>query len=284
MKHTEIKEGILWRSQIHCTALKVPDELDDLNELMRAARAQEPSLRDAPTHLVMEYIRNGRVDGTTLLSKQGGENRILRAFYVDFFARLKGSVVTPSANQTLFIEYLGIGTDYSATDFNQLTLGNEIYRDVPDEFYDDGISTFYSTLYLKKSEANPTADTTLTAGTTTTVTVTSPTGFVEDGRIEIETANNTYNCTITNIAGSVFTVSAITGGPLTNASAFDPSDIPDSGDTIIALHSEASCFIGGAATSSPDTGSPMNRKRIQQKKNDSISLLYDYILACASLD
>jgi len=262
----------------------VPDELDDIQELIKSARAQESHLKNAPMHKVMEFIRSGGVKGTECIGRQDGCNRILRAFYVDFFARLKGSVVTPSANQTLFIEYLGIGNDYSVTNFNQATLGNEIYRDVPDEFYDDGISTFYSTLYLKKSEANPTGDTTLTAGTTTTVTVTSPTGFIENGRVEIETTLNTYNCTITNIAGSVFTVSAITGGALTNASAFDAGDIPQSGDAIISLHSEASCFIGGAATGSPDTGSPMNRKRLEQKKNDSISLLYDYILACASLD
>jgi len=279
-----LREAPCFSSQIHCVALAVPDELDSLEALRRQLCYQERRYWDAPIHEVMAAIRRGEVRHTRILGRQGGENKLVRGFYTEFFARLKGAQTTPGANQTLFIEKFAVGTKYDATLFADTTLGNEIYRATPAELYEDGVSTFYATTYLKKTEGNPTGNTTVSSSTTTVITVASATGFVVDGRIQVETANNTYNCTVSAISGADLTVTDITGGSLSGAGAFDAGDIPQSGDTVKALHSEAACFLGGATTSSANTGTMMNRKRIEQLKDSSISLLYDYILACASLD
>lgn len=279
-----LPDGILLQSRIHATALQVPDELDDLPVLIRQLQHEQRQYRQAPRHEVMAAIRRGEVRHTRLLSQQGGCNRILRGFYLDFFARLMGSQTTPGSNQTLFLEYFALGTSYAPTGFTDTQLGNEMFRAVPDELYEDGLSTFYATTYLKKSQANPAGNTSVSSSTSTVITVASATGFAINGRIQVETANNTYNCTISNVSGSDLTVGAITGGSLSNAGAFSGADIPQSGDTVKALHSEAGCFLGGAATASANTGTLMNRKRIEQLKDSSISLLYDYILACASLE
>ncbi|MEZ0375287.1 MAG: hypothetical protein ACAI44_39735 [Candidatus Sericytochromatia bacterium] len=277
-------QGVLLQGRIQATALQVPDELDDLPALIHQLQREQRMYCTAPRHEVMAAIRRGEVRHTRLLNRQVGCNRVVRGFYLDFFARLMGSQTTPGANQTLFIEYFALGTGYVATSASDTQLGNEIYRAVPDELYEDGVSTFYATTYLKKAQGNPTGNTTVSSSTSTVITVASATGFTVNCRIQVETALNTYNCTVSAIAGSNLTVTAITGGSLSNASAFDAGDIPALGDTVKALHAEAGCFMGGAATSSPNTGTLMNRKRIEQLKDSSVSLLYDYILACTSLE
>lgn len=279
-----LQEGILLQSRIQATALQVPDELDDLPTLIHQLQREQRQYRTGPRHEVMAAIRRGEVRHTRLLGQQGGCNRIVRGFYLDFFARLMGAQTTPGANQTLFIEYFALGTSFAATSFSDTQLGNEIFRAEPTELYEDGISTFYATTYLKKTEGNPTANTTVSSSTSTVITVASATGFVVNGRIQLETVNNTYNCTVSGISSNQLTVTDITGGALLNAPAFDTSDMPQNGNTVKALHSEAGCFIGSAATSSVNTGTLMNRKRIEQLKDSGVSLLYDYILACTSID
>lgn len=278
------QDGIRLQSRIEVTALHVPDELDDLNLLIHQLQREQCKYRMAPRHEIMAALRRGEVRHTRRISHQGGENLIVRGFYLDLFARLMGDQAAPGSNQTLFIKYFALGTGYGAPSFSNTQLGNEIFRAVPDELYEDGISTFYATTYLKKADGNPTGNTTVSSSTTTVMTVASATGFVANSRIQVETANNTYNCTVTSVSGSDLTVTAITGGSLSNASAFEAGDTPQSGDTVKALHAEAGCFIGGAATSGVNTGNLMNRKRIEQLKDSSISLLYDYILACTSVE
>lgn len=314
-----LSEGLRIQSMINSTGLIVPDELDDLNQLRYALSRQSLEFRDIPNRPMpvwacgpcstlqaegvhkrcyrcaleletwnnymsraMAAIRRGEVRHTKVYDQHTGCNEILRAFYVDFFARLMGSSVTPGLNQTLFIEYFALGTSYAPTSFTQTQLGNEIYRTVPQEFYEDGISTFYATSYLKKTEGNPTGNTTVASATSTELTLTSATGFVSGCRVQVETVNATYTFTGT-LSGSVLTASAITGGGLDNASAFDASDIPQPGDTVIVLHSEGACFIGGDASASPNTGKPMNRRLTEILKTHRISRLYDYVLACTSV-
>lgn len=279
-----VADSAPFKSQIQATALILPDGLDDLNELIAQIKREQRIYRDAPMTDVMAAIRRGEVRCTSSLGTRGGNNKLIRGFYLDLFARLKGASSTPAADQTLYIEKFAIGTKYDATLFADAQLGNEIYRATPNEFYDDGLSTFYATTYLNKSSGNPTGNTTVSSSTSTVITVASPTGFVVDGRIQVETANATYNCTVSAISGSDLTVNAITGGSLVNAGAFDAGDIPQAADTVIALHAEAACFIGSNTTGTANTGTMMNRKLLEQLKTSSISLLYDYILSCESLD
>jgi hypothetical protein len=277
-------EGVLLQGRIQSTALQVPDELDDLQALTAQLQQEQRIYRNAPKHEIMAAIRRGEVRHTRLLGRQGGCNRIVRGFYVDFFSRLKGAQTAPGVNQTLFLEYFALGTNYAPTGFSDTQLGNEIFRAVPDELYEDGISTFYATTYLKKAQGNPTGNTIVSSSTSTSVIVEEPENFVANGRIQIETTHNTYICTIEEIEGNELKVVSITGGSLSNAGAFDSGDLPEEGNTVKALHSEAGCFIGGTATSSANTGTLMNRKRIEQFKDSSVSLLYDYILACTSVE
>jgi len=285
MQHTDVRGGLRLSSRIECTALRVPDELDDLAALMATLRRQERRYRDASTHEVMAAIRRGEVRHTQLLGRTGGENKLVRGFYSDFFARLMGRSVTPGVNQTLFIEKFAVGLNFAATTFNQTQLGSELYRATPTEFYDDTVSTFSATTYIQKSQANPTGNTTVSSATSTVLTVASGTGFIVGGRAQVETGSTTYKFTISAInGGNQLTCTNITGGSLTGAGAFPAGDIPVSPNPVKALHSEAGCFIGGGATGDPNTGTMMNRRPIEQLKDSSISLLYDFVLACESLD
>lgn len=312
-----VKDDIGIRSRIQVTALEVPDELDDHATLMacaldlpgmterigdrisamQAALAEQfaqgkmtPSerlIRDAaiPEKArkleCMQAIRRGEIPGTQVVDQNLDDNLILRGFWEDLFARL-ASGNSAGANQSLKIQYLALGKSYADSSFTQGDLTSEYYRDVPDETYDDGVSTYYTTLYVKKTEANPTGSTTVSSATTNTITVASATDFVNDGRIQITTASATYNCTI-SISGTTFTCSAITGGSLTNASAFDPLDPPVATNTVVSLISEGGCIIGEDATSTPNSGKAMNRRLLETLKNTSRSLIFDYILAGASL-
>ncbi|MGV3524228.1 MAG: hypothetical protein ACO1RX_08390 [Candidatus Sericytochromatia bacterium] len=281
---THHQDPLTLQSRIEVTALHVPEELDNLQTLIRQLRHEQVRYRDAPLSEVMAGLRHGEVRHTRVLQQQGGSNLLLRGFYTDFFARLRGAQNAPSTNQSLYIEYFAIGTGHKDNLFSDTQLQNEIFRAVPDEFYDDGISTFYATTYLKKDEGNPPNNITVSSSTPTVVTVTDASSFVVNGRIQIETAINTYNCTVNHIAGNALTVGNITGGPLSNASSFNGDDVPAVGNSVMALHSEAGCFLGGAASASPNTGTLMNRKRLEQLKTNGISLLYDYILACTSVE
>lgn len=329
MEHIPVIEPLGLRGEIHCTALEVPDELDDLqllkdevfklDDTLRNMRDSEEGyhikqkcrLEELKAYVqlsqedyqklvheeeirhkgevfrihqgVMRVIKAGGVPGTKVLDRQGGQNLLVRGFYQEIFARMMGAITPPTAAQTLFIEQLAVGTNNDATSFTQTTLNNEIYRDVPDDILDDGVKTLYASLYLKKSEANPNF-TTVTSSTTTVITVVSATGIILGARLRVETTLNTYNCTVLNVSGLNITVGNITGGVLLDAGAFLVSDTPQSGDDVYVLHSEAGFFLGENATSTPNTGNMGNRKPIEVHKKLIISLIYDFILAGASVE
>jgi hypothetical protein len=162
-------------------------------------------------------------------------------------------------------------------------LGNEIYRAVPNEFYDDTVSTFYATTYLKKSQGNPNT-TTVSSSTSTIVTVASATGIQVNTRIQVETSTRTYLCTVSNVASTALTVTDITDTGGTEYAEFPADDIPQSADVVYVLHCEASIFLGDNATASANTGVCGNRKRLGFNKKASVSVLYDFVLACTSID
>lgn len=278
LRIVEIPDKIPLRSIIQIVKFRdLPDELDSLAALRTELIRQHPEYANAPKHVVMNAIRNGVLKEAQPIKTNRDDNQLLRGFYSNLFSLFANS------GGELNFAYLALGLSHAETSSTQTALHAEHYRDTPDETYDDGISTFYATLYVKKSEANPPA-TTLTAGTANTVTVSDATDFVENGRIQIETEQATYNCTITGIAGSVFTVGSITGNGVEEAAAFPDDDIPDSGDACTALISEGSVFVGTAATASADSGTPINRRRIEEEKTVRDSLLFDYILSGVSVE
>jgi hypothetical protein len=308
-------------SRIHVTTLAVDDDFDDLSLLLARARQLPGMTRQieerarilraglqascaagkltapelgrrartiqakADRFECMQAIRQGRLDVAKVVQVDAGENMILRGFWEDLFARF-ASGNSAGANQTLKIKYLALGQSYAAISFTQTDLQNESYRDVPDETYDDGVSTYYTTLYTKKSEANPTGNTTVSSSTTTAITVASGSGFAVDNRIQVVTQNNTYTATVTGISGgssNILAVNNITGGSLSGAAAFSVSDTPQASDTVKVLISEGGAIISDDATSTPGTGKAMNRRLLETLKTTSLSLLFDYIFAGASL-
>lgn len=278
VKTVAVHDKIPLRSIIRLTKFRnLPDHLDSLEALKAELIRQRPEYADRPKHEIMNAIRNGLVAGAEPVSVNEDDNLLLRGFYQNIFAALAGD------SSDIEIKYLALGLSYADTNFTQTTLGAEHYRDVPDETYEDGTRTFYATLYLKKSEGNP-PSTTLTAGTSNTVTLTDVTDFVENGRIQIETDNATYNCTVTDITGSVLTVGSITGNGLVGAAAFPDGDTPVSGNTCKALISEGAIIVGSDATSTLETGTPLNRRRVEEEKTTSDSLLFDYILSGTSVE
>lgn len=278
LKTVPMTDKIALRSIIQFTKFRdLPDHLDSLDALKAELIRQHPEFADKPHWRLMRAIRGGKVKGAVPVSINRDDNLLLRGFYQNLFSALSG------ASSDIEIKYLALGLSYADTSFAQTTLGEEHYRDTPDETYDDGQRTFYATLYLKKSEGNP-PSTTLTAGTSNTVTLTSPTGFVNNGRIQIETVNATYNCTVTGIAGSVLTVGSITGNGLIGVASFPVSDIPASGNTCKALISEGSIIVGADAAATLESGTALNRRRVEEEKTTSDSLLFDYILSGTSVE
>lgn len=319
----EVPDDIPVQSLIQVTALDVDDDMDDveilmeqaanlpgmeeiiadrLNVLLAAADAAYArgdltdadyanKVAEAPQKALamecLQAIRGNRLACARVVEQQLDHNLILRSFWEDLFARL-ASGNSAGANQTLQIKYLSLGLSFAQSTFSQTTLTSEFYRDTPDEHYEDGVSTYYTTLYVKKTEANPTGNTTVTSATTTVITVASATGFIVGGRIQVKTAGARYNCTISAISSNDLTVTAITGGSLTNANAFDLLDIPQASDTVIALISEGGCIISDNATSTLNTGKAMNRRPLETRKRSlagtPLSLLFDYILTGTSVD
>jgi len=282
---TQVSDPLAFKSMIGSTGLLVPDELDDLNTLINQLRREQVRYRNAPMHEVMAAIRRGEVRHTQVIDQDLGGNRLVRGFFLDFFARLGGAKTAPGEAQTLFIERFALGTNYASVSFNQPQLGKEIYRAAPDEFYDDGNTTFYATTYLKKSDGNPLADTLVDSSTTTVITVDDGSEFSVNDRCQVQTDLETYFFTVKDVTSNDLEVKDILGGSFTEpVQAFDPADIPQNGNRVVAMHAEGACFLGGDADASPNTGNMMNRRRIQRLKDSSISRLYDYILACASVD
>lgn len=320
MDRDTLLEKIPLKSQIQVTTYETDEGMDDRAKQLAAAE-QLPGMADAidarlatilenlmasyaagkisPTEFVTRCqraqhsarmiecraaINAGRVAGVRPVSCDLGDNLILRNFFEDLFARFVDGN-SAGTNQTLQIKYLALGLSYAASSFTQADLFNEFFRKEldPADVYDDGLSTFYASLYLTKSEGNPTGNTTVSSATSNTITLTDATGFATNCRAQIQTANNTYNCTI-SLSGSVATCSAITGGSLNNASAFDSADIPQAGDTVIVLIAEGGFIIGDDATDTLNTGKPLNRRRLETLKTTANSKALDYILTAASLE
>lgn len=233
-----------------------------------------------------EALRNGEVEAATPVSHSRGENMLLRGFWEDLFDRFAG---TASANQTLEIKYLALGTSYADSSFSQEDLTNETYRDTTTDTYEDGLRTYYTTMWTQRSQANPNSTTLsddVDSESADTLPLTAVTGVIVGARLQVETATNIYKCTVLSIDSLDVTVGNIVGGnlPSTGASEFDENDLPLSGNNVFVLIAEGGCIIGDDATSSTNSGKAMNRKKLEEKKTEVDSLLWDYVLAGASVD
>lgn len=322
MQTLKVKQKLPVRSEIHATRFDVDPEFDDLNLLLSLAEKLPGMAKRIRQRLLPQLVRlreryqkrkikmseypalvarakhnarqlcchaalmAGEVKQARPHETVGGENTLLRGFWEDLFARFGGS---PGGNQTLEIKYLALGTSYAESTFSQEDLTNETYRDVPTDKFDDGLTTYYQTIWTKRTQANPLA-TTLSAHTTGAdpdmVTLTSTTGAIVGAQLQVETASAIYIGTISAVDGSDVTLSGITGGNLAAAgeSEFDSADYPQSGDDAFVLISEGGCIIGDDATTTLETGKAMNRKRLARKKTTSDSLLWNYIVTGASVE
>jgi hypothetical protein len=255
-------------------------EARDAARASYAARVAE-ILESARACVTTEAIRCGRVPEIRVVARDLAPNQILRNFWEDLFARFKD---TAGVNQTLAFQYLALGTSYAQTLFAQPDLHAEAFRKAPEQIYEDGISTIYATLLTNRTEYNP-PETTVASATADSITLTSATGFASFQRLQIETANAIYKTTIT-LAGSVAQCSDITGGDIpvgTSASEFPEDDIPQAGDAVYVLVAEGGVIIGEDATATLGTGKPMNRRRLETKKQ-GYPLLWDFIFKGASID
>lgn len=320
-KKITIEQKLPISSQILCTKFQVDPEHDSLDSLLALAeqlpqipgrvrtrvklhllrlkrlfKAGKLAVEDYPAKVAKAIkssrmfectaaLRNGEVSAARPISQGGGENTILVGFWEDLFARFDG---TADSNQTLEIKYLALGTSYADTDFDQEDLTNETYRDVTSDTYNDGVRTFYTTMWTQRSQANPNSTTlsgNVDSGSASVLPLTATTGVIVGGRLQVETAENVYKCTVDSIDGSDVTVSAITGGnlPTTGASEFDEDDLPLSGDAVFVLIAEGGCIIGDDATGTTNSGKAMNRKTLGEKKTAADSLLWDYVVSGASV-
>ena len=252
--------------------LSIPDHLDNID----TAKA----------------VVNGEViEGVSIISSGSEANLILRSFWLDLFSRFKGS---PTVNQGLNIKYFALGSSYEANDFTQTTLNSENFRSTPDEYFDDGLTQFSTTLFLKKSEGNESAyldDTPIVSATLSSITVPKPSGSptYDNSVIEITTSSAVYTAVVSGHTDTgteiVLNLKDILGGNLiTESPTFDPADIPQAGDLSASLIGEAGLFIGDDATSIINTGRAMNRKRIKILKNNKTSILLNCIISGGSID
>lgn len=239
--------------------MSIPDDITLRKELKAEYLRNRKALYEQG-QMIYGAISSDSIDGVDVVETSENNNLLTRGFYEELYAIMAGSLTTPSVNQTMFIEYLAIGTMSGDTDFDDSQLGNEIFRAVPSSIQDDGVRSLYATAYLGPSDGNPDF-TQVDSSTSTVITVDDATGFIVGAKLRVETTNNTYTCIVTNVSGVNITVGSITGGALLNAGAFDAGDIPQNGDYVYILVTELGAFVGGAATASADTGNMIDRSQ-----------------------
>jgi len=252
------------------------------SELMRSSMRTE-FLRNKKTlfeinRSIYGLIISNKVSGVKVVEHSENNNLLTKGFYEELYAVMAGSLTAPSVDQTMYIEHIAVGTMSGDTDFDDEALGNEIFRDVPVSIQHDGVRTLYAVAYVGPSEANPDF-TQVDSSTQTVITVDDATGFHIGAKLRVETTNNTYICSVTNVSGVNITVGSITGGVLTNAGEFLVSDVPQNGDYVYILISEMGTFVGGGSTLTPDTGNMIDRSSGLVHKKYPLSGLINFILS-----
>ena len=240
---------------------------------------------DLPEYLVQAAIRKGALAelsiGRRFISRHvdmapvfgQGQNRIVKRFFQDLFARMKGS---PDVDQTLAVAYFAAGTNYAtATDPTDTQLVKEVFRKVPSQIYDNSLYQITVSTHLLSTEWNlPT----LTVGgiyptSTTEVYVNDASDLSVGDAVEVVTPLGSEDCRITNILGNIITVYAL------NTENHELPAVPEIGSTVYRKLAEWGSFMGGAATSSPNTGALMNRKLELYTKTNTAGVLVDNIFS-----
>lgn len=240
---------------------------------------------DLPEYLVQAAIRKGALAelsiGRRFISRHvdmapvfgQGQNRIVKRFFQDLFARMKGS---PDVNQTLAVAYFAAGANYAtATDPADTQLVKEVFRKVPSQIYDNSLYQITVSTHLLSTDWNLTAlsVTAATTPTTTQFTVNDASALSVGDAIEVVTPLGSEDCTVTAIATNLLTVYAL------NTANHELPQAPVTGAAVYRKLAEWGSFMGGAATSSPNTGALMNRKLELYTKTNSAGVLVDNIFS-----
>lgn len=269
----------------------IPPELDSLPALYARLKQKFARYRtldervDRDALILRQALLAGELKEAQPSQRVGNINRVHRPFFQDLFA-INKKVATSS--QTLGFEYFAVGNKYNVDNFTDTQLGNEIYRRTPDTINEDGASSIYATTLLSVSQGNPTLATTVVSSTASVITVASATGAILTGRIQVVTANNTYFCTITAIAGNDLTVGAIMDLGGTSYADFSVAgDIPASPNPVNGIHCEAALITRDDATPTLGSGLTINRRIFEFSKQTGLvaqSVLYDVIFSYVSVD
>jgi hypothetical protein len=240
---------------------------------------------DLPEYLVQAAIRKGALAelsiGRRFISRHvdmvpvfgQGQNRIVKRFFDDLFARMGG---TPDANQTLAVEYFAAGANYAtATDPTDTQLVKEVFRKIPSQIYNNNLYQITISTHLLSTDWNLTAlsVTAATIPTTTQFTVNDASELSVGDAIEVVTPLGSEDCTVTAIATNLLTVYAL------NTANHELPQAPVTGAAVYRKLAEWGSFMGGAATSSPNTGALMNRKLELYTKTNSAGVLVDNIFS-----
>jgi len=269
--------GVVVGSEVKCDP-----ELERLGpQGWSALLRKERQWRDAPEYLVQAAIRKGALPGLEIGKKfhsitpafGQGQNRIVKNFFEHLFDRMEGS---PSADQTLAIEYFAAGTNYAtATDPNDTQLVNEVYRKVPSQIYDNSLYQITVSTHILSTEWNLT-NTTVSSATTPTVTafsVADASALLVGDAIEVVTPLGPEDCTITAKSGNDLTIYAL------NTANNQLPAAPVSGAAVYRKLGEWGCFMGTNATSTPNSGALVNRKLEMYTKTNAAGVLVDSIFS-----
>lgn len=250
---------------------------------------QQREYRDAPEHIVQAAIRAGKLDGLKIgnrfVSKSvpmefaikpafgGGQNRVVKKFFNHLFARMKGS---PTAEQTLAIEYFAMGTNYGTqADPDDTQLVKEVFRFVPTQIYDNSLYSLTVSTHIQSDEGNL-VNTTVSNGSTPNTSgfsVANVSGLSVGDAIGVICPDGEEECRITGINANAVAVYA-----LNTSDNFLPS-APVVGAAVYRYFGEWGTFMGTNANSSANTGALMNRKLELYKKTVDAGVLVDNIFS-----
>ncbi len=245
--------------------------------------------RDAPEHIVQAAIRAGKLDGLEIgnrfVSKSvpmkfaikpafgGGQNRVVKKFFEHLFARMKG---TPTAEQTLAIEYFAMGTNYAtqaAPDDVQLV--KEVFRFVPTSIYDNSLYSLTVSTHIQADQGNL-VNTAVSNGSTPNTSgfsVANVSGLSVGDAIGVICPDGEEECYITAINANAVAVYALNTGD-----NFLPA-APVVGAAVYRYFGEWGTFMGANANSSANTGALMNRKIQTYNKTNAAGVLVDNIFS-----
>lgn len=246
-------------------------------------------LRDAPEHIVQSALRKGKLEelqiGNQFVSQTipmefamrpafgQGQNRVVKKFFNHLFARMKGS---PTAEQTLAVEYFAMGTNYgTAADADDEALVNEVFRFVPTQIYDNSLYQITISTHLQSDEANLVNTTVSNESTPNTsgFSVANVSGLAVGDAIGVVTPDGEEECRVTAINANAVAVYA-----LNTTDNLLPS-APVTGAAVYRYFGEWGTFMGANANSSANTGALMNRKLSLYKKTNASGVLLDNIFS-----